>query len=170
VHHPWRRWLAVSRTPGEGLLEATGDLHAVMMDILRARLGERLAEFAFPPPVFQAMEGEFVEFDRDAGSLTVRFPILKSYLNPYGTVQGGMLAAAVDSTLGPLSVLVAPISVTRHLELTYSRPATPDMEHIVVRARFVERQDRRLTFRAEVFSPSGDRLVRARAVHWIVES
>jgi acyl-coenzyme A thioesterase PaaI-like protein len=150
-------------------LESVNTLHIMIMDTLRARLGDRLQEFAFPPPVFLAMKGEFVEFDRDTGSLTARFPVQASHLNPYGTVQGGMLAAAIDGTLGPLSVLVAPTSVTRRLELTYSRPATPDMEHIVVRAQFLERRDRRLTFRAEVFSPSGIRLVRARAVHWIVE-
>lgn len=101
--------------------------------------------------------------------LTTQFPVLESYLNPYGTMQGGMVAAAVDNTLGPLSVLVAPPNVTRKLEMTYSRPATLDMGYILVTARLLERQERLLSFRADVRSPSRLRLARAKAVHWIME-
>jgi acyl-coenzyme A thioesterase PaaI-like protein len=115
------------------------------------------------------MQGEFVQFDLDAGSLTAQFPVLESYLNPYGTVQGGMVAAAVDNTLGPLSLLHAPPNVTRRLEITYSQPITLDMGHITVSARLLERQDRWLFFRATVRSPEGRRLARAKATHWIFE-
>ena len=115
------------------------------------------------------MGGELLEFNAEAGTLTARFPVRECYLNPYGTMQGGMMAAAVDNTLGPLSVLVAPPSVTRHLELTYSRPATLDMHHIIVVARLLERIDRWLEFRADVRSIEGRRLARAKAIHWIVD-
>jgi acyl-coenzyme A thioesterase PaaI-like protein len=98
-----------------------------------------------------------------------QFPVLESYLNPYGTMQGGMVAAAVDNTLGPLSVLIAPPNVTRHLEMTYSRPVTLVMGHIVVSARLLERKDRLLFFRAEVRDQEGLRLARAKAVHWIMD-
>ena len=150
-------------------MEQTDNLSAAIMDILKGKLGDRMAEYAFPPPVFAAMEGDFVALDLDAGLLTVQFPVLESYLNPYGTMQGGMVAAAVDNTLGPLSVLIAPPNVTRHLEMTYSRPATLDMGHIVVNARLLERQDRLLFFRADVRDREGLRLARAKAVHWIVD-
>jgi len=98
-------------------------LSAYVMGILRDRLGDRVAEYAFPPPVFALMKGEFVELDLDAGLLSARFPVLESYLNPYGSMQGGMIAAAVDNTLGPLSVLVAPPNVTRRLEVKYGSGA-----------------------------------------------
>lgn len=139
------------------------------MDILRDKLGDRMDEYAFPPPIFAAMEGKFVELDLDAGLLTAQFPVLKSYLNPYGIMQGGMVAAAVDNTLGPLSVLVAPPNVTRQLEMTYSRPVTLDMGYIVVDARLLERKDRWLFFRAAVRSREGLRLARSKAVHWIID-
>jgi acyl-coenzyme A thioesterase PaaI-like protein len=139
------------------------------MEILRRRMGERVDEYAFPPPIFVAMEGEFLELDLEAGILAARFPVLERYLNPYGTMQGGMVAAAVDNTLGPLSVLVAPPNVTRRLEMKYSRPATLDMGRIVVKARLLERTKRWLFFEAEVRSPSGLRLARSKAVHWITE-
>lgn len=156
-------------TGWEELLEQADRLSTAFMDILRRKMGNRVEEYAFPPPVFAAMEGEFVELDLEGGVLTTQFPVLESYLNPYGTMQGGMVAAAVDNTLGPLSVLVAPPNVTRKLEMTYSRPATLDMGYILVTARLLERQDRLLSFRADVRSPSRLRLARAKAVHWIME-
>jgi len=94
---------------------------------LQQRLKDQQGEFLLPPPVFEMMEGEFLFYDHVAGTLLTRFPINRGYLNPYGTMQGGMIAAAVDNTLGPLSVLVAPPNVTRRLEMKYSRAVTPSL-------------------------------------------
>ncbi len=138
-------------------------------EILHARLGDRIDEFLLPPPVFEFMQGEFLEFDPQSAYLKVRFPILEDYLNPYGVMQGGLVAAAADNTLGPLSMLVAPPNVTRTLEMKFSHPATLDMENIIVEARLQERDGRRLKFGAEVRDQSGRLLARARAVHWIIE-
>lgn len=147
----------------------TSPLLPEMMAILRERLGDRIEAYAFPPPVFVAMEGQLVAFELEAGTLTARFPVRRSYLNPYGTMQGGMIAAAVDNTLGPLSVLVAPPNVTRRLEMTYGRPITPEMGHIDVTAQLLARQERWLHFRAEVRGPAGQRLARTKAAHWILD-
>ena len=150
-------------------MEREQELSAALMQVLRDRLGDRIDEYAFPPPVFHEMGGEFLEVDPDVGTLSAQFPVRPGYLNPYGTMQGGMVAAAVDNALGPLSVLVAPPNVTRRLEITYSRPVTLEMGNIVVTARLVERQGRRLFFRATVRSQDGLRLARAKAMHWIVD-
>jgi acyl-coenzyme A thioesterase PaaI-like protein len=149
-------------------VEYSEGLSSVIMEILRDKFGDQMNRYAFPPPIFSVMEGEFLVLDLDAGFLSVRFPVLERYLNPYGTMQGGMIAAAVDNTLGPLSVLVAPPNVTRHLEMTYSRPATLDTGYIVVSARLLERRDSRLFFRADVHNRDKLRLARAKAVHWII--
>jgi acyl-coenzyme A thioesterase PaaI-like protein len=153
----------------EDALERVDHLSSVIMGVLREKLGDRVHEYAFPPPVFVDMQGKFLELDLEAGLLAVQFPVLERYLNPYGTMQGGIVAAAVDNTLGPLSVLVAPPNVTRRLEMKYSRPATVEMGHIVVQARWLDRRDRWLYFEADARSPKGLRLARAKAVHWIVE-
>jgi acyl-coenzyme A thioesterase PaaI-like protein len=150
------------------VLEGADGLSSVILDALKERLGDRIEEYVFPPPVFAAMQGACVGLDLDAGALTTQFPVLESYLNPYGTVQGGMLAAAVDNTLGPLSMLVEAPNVTRQLEMTYNRPVTLDIGYILVEARLLERRDRRLFFRAVVRNPDGLQLARARAVHWII--
>jgi uncharacterized protein (TIGR00369 family) len=115
------------------------------------------------------MEGEFVAFDDEDGVLKTRFPVLRKFLNPYGSMQGGMVAAAVDNTFGPLSMLVAPPNVTRRLEMKYIHPVTTDLEYIMVEAKIKNRENRWLTFTAEV-RDQGDRLLaRAKATHWIVD-
>ncbi len=140
-----------------------------IMAIINERLGDRIEDYMIPPPVFTSMQGEFVEFVLDEGILITRFPILMEYLNPYGAVQGGMVAAAVDNTLGPLSMLVAPPNVTRKLEMKFSRPVTPELEFMTVKAKFMTREEYFLHFRAEVRDMEGNLLARAKATHWVIE-
>jgi acyl-coenzyme A thioesterase PaaI-like protein len=128
-----------------------------------------MSEYLFPPPVFSTMEGRFLSFNLDTGLLTAQFPVLENYLNPYHSMQGGRIAAAVDNTLGPLSILVAPPNVTRKLEMTYSKPATLEIGFITVEAKYLKRDGRRLYFSALVYNPDGERLARGKALHWIRE-
>lgn len=149
--------------------DPANSLMTELMHILHQKFGASTKDFLLPPPVFTLMQGELLEIDLDNATLTTRFPILKSYRNPYGTMQGGMIAAAVDNTLGPLSVIVAPPNVTRTLEMKYSRPVRPEMGYIVVHGRLVERLDPKMVFEARVNGPQGEKLATARATHWIVE-
>lgn len=141
-----------------------------IMDHLRQSYGDRIDEFDVPPPSFLMMGGEFLDFDLEAGWLTTRFPVDDRYLNPYGAMQGGLVAAAVDNTLGPLSMLVAPPNVTRRLEMKYSQAIRLEIGTIAVRAELASRENRWLTFKADVRSPEGNLLARAWARHWILET
>jgi acyl-coenzyme A thioesterase PaaI-like protein len=140
------------------------------MGVLRARYGADLDRFLVPPPVFAELGGEFVDFNEQAANLKARFPVEERFLNPYGVVQGGIIAAAIDNTLGPLGMLVAPPNMTRTLEIKYSRPASLRDEFLIVDAKLIEREGRRLFFRAEARTQKGDLLVRAKAMHWIFEN
>ena len=142
----------------------------LIADAIKERLGARQEDYIIPPPVFEAMRGEFLTYDVQAGVLETRFPVLQEYLNPYGAMQGGMVAAAVDNTLGPLSMLVAPPNVTRRLQMKYSRAVTPDLEYITVKGKLLERKGRWLAFSAEVRDQEGLLLARAQASHWIVDA
>lgn len=137
--------------------------------MIHQRLGDRVHDFLIPPPVFETMEGEFLTFDAERRVLKTRFPVLEKFLNPYSSMQGGMVAAAVDNTFGPLGMLVAPPNVTRRMEMKYSRPATIDLEYITVEAKFLRREGRWLTFSAQVRDQRGELLARAKATHWIVD-
>lgn len=103
-----------------------------------------------PPPIFLDMDGEIVDINLEEKSLTAYFPVKERYQNPMGYMQGGMIATAADNTIGPLSFIVAPPSVTKTMTVNYRRPITPNIEKIMVRARFVEQNGRELTFQAQV--------------------
>jgi acyl-coenzyme A thioesterase PaaI-like protein len=142
---------------------------ASIIEIIYQRLGDRKEGFLIPPPIFVTMEGEFISFDQNMGVIKTKFPIQDTFLNPFGSMQGGMVAAAVDNTFGPLSMLVAPPSVTRRIEMKFSRPVTPDLQYITVEARLVNRDDRMLTFHADVRDLRGTLLAKAKALHWILD-
>jgi acyl-coenzyme A thioesterase PaaI-like protein len=143
--------------------------HRRVTEALEARMQSRGEDLTIPPPVFCAMQGEFLEFDPAVRSLTARFPVLADQLNPYGTMQGGMIIAAVDNTIGPLSLLVAAASVTRRLEMKYSRSVSLADKFILVRACFVEQKRRHLYFEATVASPGGVAVATGKAVNWVVD-
>ncbi len=113
------------------------------------------------------MEVEFVSYE-EGQAMTNRFPVKEMYQNPVGHMQGGMIAAAIDNTLGPLSFLLAPYSTTTHLNLTYIRPVTPEMSHILVTARLVERTRSQLHLTATVTSEEGKTLAIAQATQRIL--
>ena len=138
------------------------------LEALKAKLGEKSADLVYPPPVYTAMKGEMLDFDLGAGILTNRFPVLREYLNPYGSLQGGIIATLLDDTIGPLSLLVAPANVTRNLEVKFRRPVTPDLGAVTVTARFTGQNDRQLFFEAEMKSGDGTIRAQARTVHWIL--
>ena len=129
---------------------------------------EGFDDIIIPPPVFTSMEAEFLVIDSEKAAIEVKFPVPYSSLNPFGTMQGGVIAAAVDNAIGPLSMIVGPVSFTRDMELKYRKPVKGEFEYIIVRANLTEKKDRRLYFSAEVMDPDGNILVRAKAMNWIV--
>ncbi len=122
-----------------------------------------------PPPVFLSMGAEFIKIDQENGEIEVKFPVPESTLNPFGSMQGGIIAAAVDNAVGPLSMLVGPINFTRDMTLKYRKPVSKNYEYITVKAALTEKKGRRLYFSAEVMDPEGTLLVSAKLMNWIVE-
>ena len=78
-------------------MDQVDNLPSAIVDILRGRLGDRMDEYVFPPPVFAAMQGKFVELDLEAGLLTAQFPVLEGYLNPYGVTSQNLGGNSDDS-------------------------------------------------------------------------
>lgn len=107
-----------------------------------------------PPNCFTEMKAEVLTFE-DGLTLTVIFPNDPRYHNPLGLMQGGFIVAAIDNTLGPLSYLVAPPSVTTQLNTTYIRPVTPRDSHIVVHGEVLEKSRTQLHLKARVVNPAG---------------
>jgi uncharacterized protein (TIGR00369 family) len=104
---------------------------------------------------------EWVTFDPATGSATLRFLAKAEFANRHGTVQGGFLAAMLDSATGITLLATLPqelTAVTISLETRYEKPASTGV--LTVEARVLEKDDRDATVEAEVLSP--DRVVVAR--------
>jgi len=131
-------------------------------------LGDKMQEYTLPPPSFEIMQCQVIEFNEDEKSMVVKMPVLEAFTNPYGTMQGGMIMGAIDNTLGPLSMLVAPKNVTRTMESKLLKPITMDVEFIYVKAQLSEQKKRRLTFDIVVKDRSENIYARAKVVNWIL--
>ena len=139
-----------------------------LMEAIAARVKE-MPGLEIPPRAFVAMGGEMQDYTPGV-CLTVRFPVKPEYRNPFGFMQGGFILAAVDNTIGPLSMLVAEPSVTTHLNSTFIRPVGPEESHITIVARLVEKTRKVLHMEAEVNNGNGKCCVRCVATFAIVES
>lgn len=140
-----------------------------LIKILRAKFRDLSGEYKIPPPVFIAMKGEVIEFDFDAGYLKIKFPVLAEQMNPFGNVQGGMIAAAIDNTLGPLSMAVAPPNFTRHFEIKYRRTIPFDTGYLYVTGRLAGQKKQLLFFNATVVDGDGIEYAIAKSTHWVID-
>ena len=95
---------------------------------------------ADPPPVAELLGFELLAIDPDAGTIEVAFTGRPEFRNPAGDVQGGILAAMLDDTMGP--ALVATLgpgewAPTADLHVQFLAPARPGP--FVGRGRVVRR-------------------------------
>ncbi len=107
-----------------------------------------------PPKVFLDMEGEFIEFVENI-KLVARFPNKERYMNPFGFMQGGILVAAMDNTISPLSYISAPPSITKEINTTFKRPVKQTDHFIEVVATVIEKTVSYISLQAEVFNSKG---------------
>ena len=63
--------------------------------------------FAKPPPAAQLLGWRFIELDRATSTLRCSFQATEGFLNPAGVIQGGILAAMLDETMGPVTAAVS---------------------------------------------------------------
>jgi len=129
---------------------------------------ESLDDLLLPPPSFSIMECEVIAFDKDKATLTTKIPTLQNWLNPFSTMQGGMIVAAIDNAVGPLSLLIAPKNMTRNIESKLIKAITPDMNYIYVTANLRERKKRRLIFDVLVKDKDSTLLATAKITNWII--
>lgn len=140
-----------------------------LLPLLESQLQGRTDEINFPPPVFDAMKGEIVAFDIEKESLTNKFPVLMEHLNPYGNMQGGIISAAIDNTIGPLSLLVSPPNFTRYMKVKYGKVVSPELGYIYVTAKFTGKKKRQLFFEAIVQDSDENKLASAKSIHWVID-
>ena len=126
-----------------------------VIELFQEILGDKIDDFLLPPPSFTVMQCEIIAYDEKHKSLIIKLPVLEQWLNPYGTMQGGMIDAAIDNAVGPLSMLIAPLNMTRSIETKLIKVITMKIEYIYVKAMLVEEKKRRLTFNVSVEDDKG---------------
>lgn len=139
-----------------------------LITLFKSKLGDKIDDFTLPPPIFSIMECEVIAYDEAEKSLTIKMPLLKQWLNPYGTMQGGMIDTAIDNAVGPLSMLVAPPNMTRTIETKLLKAISVDVGHIYVVAHLVEQKKRRLTFEAKVIDMNDVVYATSRVVNFVL--
>ena len=107
-----------------------------------------------PPKIFFDMEGEFVDFVASE-RLTARYPNKERYMNPSGYMQGGVIVAAVDNTISPLSYVIAPPNITKEICTTFKRPIKASDRFIEVVATIVEKTTANIKLQANVMNEKG---------------
>ncbi len=126
------------------------------MDILSKllQLAPSNTNMELPPKVFVDMRGEFIEFVEGI-SLTARFPNMERYMNPFGYMQGGIIVAAMDNTISPLSYVSAPPNITKEINTKYKRPVKASDQFIDVVATVAKKTTSNIILHAEVLNEKG---------------
>jgi acyl-coenzyme A thioesterase PaaI-like protein len=121
-----------------------------------------------PPPSFSMMKCEIIDYQEDEKSIVVKIPVLKCWVNPYNTMQGGLIEAAIDNAVGPLSLLSAPINITRNIETKFIKSITLETQYIYVHAKLCEQRKKRLTFDATVQNKDGEIFTKSKVINFII--
>lgn len=83
---------------------------------------------ASPPPIATMLGGSIVAVDVEAGTLESNYIATEAFLNPAGTVQGGMLSAMLDDVTAFLVTATlgeGEFCATLNLNVSFLRAAQP---------------------------------------------
>jgi uncharacterized protein (TIGR00369 family) len=136
--------------------------------IYEEKLGDSFKEYRMPAPSFSIMQAEIIAYDEADASLTIKMPVLETFLNPFGTMQGGMIVAAMDNAIGSLSMLVAPLNMTRNIDSKLIKAIPMDVETLYITATLFEQKKRRLIFEVVVKDEAGEIYATAKITNWMV--
>jgi uncharacterized protein (TIGR00369 family) len=115
------------------------------------------------PPAAALLGREVISVDASTGEVRLRFLADKQFANRHGTVQGGMLAAMLDSATGNAVMASLPsdrTAVTTRLDTTFVRPAA--LGPLTAIARLISQDERIALAEAELVDETGQTVARAR--------
>jgi uncharacterized protein (TIGR00369 family) len=116
------------------------------------------------PPAALLLGREIISVNARSGEVQLRFLAHSHFANRHGTIQGGMLAAMLDSATG--NAVMANLAsdrtaVTTRLDTTFIKPAV--LGPLTVIARLVKQDERSAEAEAELFDSTGQIVARGRA-------
>jgi uncharacterized protein (TIGR00369 family) len=116
------------------------------------------------PSAARLLGRRLLHFDAESGTASLEFLAKPEFANRHHTVQGGILAAMLDSATGATMMASLPAeltAVTVQLNTTFLKPAP--IGPLCAAARIVRKDDRDATVEAEITSPDGEVVVRGSA-------
>jgi uncharacterized protein (TIGR00369 family) len=119
---------------------------------------------AAPPPAAALLGWEPVAIDPEVGTIEVAFNATEQFLNLVGVIQGGLLAAMLDATLGPAVIATlgpGQYAPTTDLHVQFLRPAHPG--RLTGRGRVVRRGKDIAFMAGELLDDSGQIVAAATA-------
>ena len=122
------------------------------------------------PPGAQLLGREWLGFDDTGEIASIRFQAQPSFTNRHGTIQGGFLAAMLDSATGLRAVAALAAhqtAITRSLDTRFLKPAS--VGPIIAKAKVLERTDREIVVEAALVDPQGVTVAEATARLRVVE-
>ena len=125
-------------------------------DVMEGRLA--------PPPAAMLLGWDLVAVNPEAGTIEVGFTATKQFMNSIGVIQGGLLAAMLDDTLGPALVATlgpGQFAPTADLHVQFLRPAQPG--RLTGRGRVVRRGKDIAFLAGELVNDSGQIVAAATA-------
>ena len=108
------------------------------------------------PTVWIALEGEFLEFDKENETLKCKFPVRERYFNPLPTTLGGIIDSWIDITMGPLSVLLGQKAVTKTFSIKFIKPVGPSIKYVTAVAWRESINGRSSQFKGELYLDNGE--------------
>jgi uncharacterized protein (TIGR00369 family) len=116
------------------------------------------------PPAAHLLGREIVSVDSLSGEVKLRFTAKEEFANRHGTVQGGMLAAMLDSATGNAVMARLPphlTAVTTRLDTSFLKPAA--LGAMIATARLIHQDERSAEVTAELTDSEGQIVATARA-------
>ena len=104
----------------------------------------------------------------DHPTATTHFQLDRCHEGPPGHIHGGIVATLLDEAMSKLNRPLNVLAMTRHMEVDYLRPV-PLYQTLVLTSRHLRREGRKLFHEAEVQSPDGQVLARAKGVFIVVD-
>ena len=128
-------------------------------DAITARLKSLVPEAIrdrIPPPVIVELQGKLEKWI-PGESLHGYFPPQPRFTNVAGAVQGGILIAAMDATMGCLAFLECSAPCTSlGIHTNFVRPVNPEDGPFEIRAAWKSRTKSLAYVHAEVLGPDGE--------------
>jgi uncharacterized protein (TIGR00369 family) len=116
------------------------------------------------PPAARLLGREIISVDPQSGEVTLRFTAREEFANRHGTVQGGMLAAMLDSATGNAVMARLPshlTAVTTRLDTRFLKPAA--LGPITATAWLIHHDERSAEVEAKLTDSEGRVVATARA-------